>query len=81
MIITEKYGNSPIVYRQMNKLTMVHSYNGILPCRNKELSTDTGSNMDETYMLNEGSQSQKATYGRIPFIGDVQNRQTYSDRR
>ena len=35
----------------------------------------------ENIMLNERSQSQKATYYMLPFIQNVQNRQIYRDRK
>ena len=35
----------------------------------------------ENIMLNERSQSQKATYCTIPLILNVQNRQIYRDRK
>ena len=35
----------------------------------------------ENIMLHEKSQLQKATYYMIPFVGNVQNRQIYRDRK
>lgn len=35
----------------------------------------------ENFMLTERSQSQKATYGMIPFVGNIQNRQIHRGRK
>ena len=47
---------------KQNGLYVVYLYNGILFSNRKELSTDTGHNMNDPWnMLNERSQTQKVT--------------------
>ena len=47
----------------------------------KEWSADRPYDTDEleNIMLDESSQMQKVTYGMIPFIHNVQNRQNHKD--
>lgn len=48
----------------------------------KELSTDGATtNMNRENKVNEINQSQKTIYGMIPFIGTIQNRQIYRNRK
>ena len=65
----------------MAKQNVVCQYNGILFVikGNEALIHATTWMAVKNMMQNERSQSQKTTYSRIPYIGNVQNRQIYED--
>ena len=58
---------------------MLYPYNGTLFSPKKEWLGTMWMNL-ENIMLSERNQTQKATYCTIPFIWNVQNRQTYRNR-
>lgn len=69
------------VNRWMNKWNVAHLYNGIVFHNRRQGSTDTCYEAEgpNNIVLSEWSWSQKTIYCVIPFIGNLQNRQTYTD--
>lgn len=80
IIITTKSRNNPDAYQHTQNIDLI--YNIIwLQQRNKILLHATTWMNLRNFMLSEKSQSKKITYYVILFIGYVQNRQIYRDRR